>query len=103
MHVHISTIFNATDCVSETIYGGNGSQILCGMTEECHIICTYNTSCEDTVFNVVNNDISIECLGLESCYFVTIIASNVESLNMYITGEYSFSNGILISDKIVII
>eukprot|EP01083_Nonionella_stella_P275181 934499_1 len=71
----------------------------CGIDEDCIIICNGRTACYHTDFYVFNHIVSIQCIGIEACTGITIISTNVTTLNITATGYHSLTFSDIIVDS----
>eukprot|EP01083_Nonionella_stella_P317896 1159469_1 len=84
----------------ETLYPNlYGTTYRCGSDEDCTIICNDRSACYHTEFYVFNHIVSILCTGIETCTAITIISTNVTTLNITATGYHSLISSDIIVDS----
>eukprot|EP01083_Nonionella_stella_P169106 572670_1 len=84
----------------ETLYPNlYGTTYRCGSDEDCTIICNDRSACYHTEFYVFNHIVSILCTGIETCTGITIISTNVTTLNITATGYHSLISSDIIVDS----
>eukprot|EP01083_Nonionella_stella_P187603 689666_1 len=62
-------------------------------------MCNGHTSCYNAVFYVFNHMVSIQCIGIDACNTITLISTNVTTLNITATGYASLSTSDIIIDS----
>eukprot|EP01083_Nonionella_stella_P091599 256164_1 len=84
----------------ETLYPTSDQHTYhCGIDEDCNIMCNGHTSCYNAVFYVFNHMVSIQCIGIDACNTITLISTNVTTLNITATGYASLSTSDIIIDS----
>lgn len=74
------------------------SQILCPTNGKCHIYCQIDDGCNDLRIhsNGLNSELSIHCTQ-HSCNNLTIISSNINSLNIDAIGSNCYVSNFFVS------
>eukprot|EP01083_Nonionella_stella_P108323 314939_1 len=71
---------------------GERSVVSCGQNDNCTIICNQTTACQNSIFYIQNNSISIQCDTFQVCRNTVIVSLGVASFNFTI-GYFGFEYG----------
>eukprot|EP01083_Nonionella_stella_P282070 959988_1 len=71
----------------------------CGLATECTLICNEMFGCQRSVFHVYNSTVSIQCIYSHACDDITVIAHNVEQLNINVHDYLALEHSKIIVDS----
>eukprot|EP01083_Nonionella_stella_P100600 283924_1 len=79
----------------EYLYNPSMGPVSCGQSDDCYVHCNGSSACKRFDFYFYNNNVTLRCDGLESCYSAEIHINNTTDITLYFNGESAFEAGAL--------